>query len=168
MKIKYTENPLQIKIELNETEQQLLKTRLLVEELEWKMLDIADGDATYVEAMDSAYSEADRVFPYYLAALESEIHCGDCTSVPMSCTKCFAEGLLNLNHMEDIGGWYYIDKVFKQDGVTTCQQAIEWLENNPVKPTWEGSEPYVPRWQKEQDAALESLKKYQKEKLLPS
>lgn len=158
MKILHTQNPLKTRVELDKRDVSFIRKSLEIEELENAIYQFAPDK--YVEIIELAASEIERCLPYYLSALADEIHCGDCTKVPCSCTKCHAEAHLEIDTLIGIRSPYYAGKAFDEEGVETLDQAIQYLKNNPAKVTWEGSEPYVAGWQLQQDQTIEDLVKY--------
>lgn len=119
MKIIWNQNPLKTVIELEPLEIELLRHKLMIEEMEWAIcggwmhLDADDKDwYDPVKARDELkheYWHSDKykariqeMLDYYVAELKG-IHSGDCTCVPCSCDKCHAEGLLGLNTTKGLG-----------------------------------------------------------------
>lgn len=161
LKIQYDENPLKAKVLLNEQDLQLLRSGILVDALEEELYIITEGkqSKSYTQCLDDAYKEIERVLPYYLSALDGETHMGDCISVSCSCTKCQGESYLGISTLDSMREPYYINKAFNDNRIT-LEEAIKYLQDNPAKPTWEGSESYVESWQLRQDRAIEDLIEY--------
>ncbi len=123
----------------------------------------------------------DQLFEYYIDDLEHNSHCGDCTCVPCSCSKCHAENLLGIDTRKGLGKHeaYKIQGAFRKDkegmyydrnNQRTISEAIEILKNhdtNPTKPKdWPdmvGFESHIPRWNKEAVNAIEWLENYRDE-----
>ena len=53
--------------------------------------------------------------------------------------------------------------IVELDTDKTLDEAIKYLQDNPVKKTWEGSESYVATWQEQQNKTIEDLIKYKRE-----
>lgn len=105
----------------------------------------------------------------YLEELTS-VHCGDCTCVPASCSKCRAEGVLGLDTIKGLGK-HEASKIFGAYGGwennRTLDEAIAYLESyKPVRgEAWlkypqEDFDVHVPRWTEEGQRALAWLKQY--------
>lgn len=134
MKFKYKDNPLATEVILDQTEILLLESRLYADQLEWVLLDVADGDISgYEEALRKALDETKRILPYYLEDLLGE-HCGDCTAVPTSCTKCAAEDLLQISTNKlDKHAAYKIQRLFrKHDNINSAINDLESLTPDSV------------------------------------
>jgi hypothetical protein len=99
-------------------------------------------------------------------------HCGDCTCVPCSCTKCYAEGLLGIDTLAGLGKHEAskIGGAFKpKDGEeVSIEEAVSRLEDyHPVylgPPSWpyEEWQKHVPRWIEEGKRAYEWLETYRR------
>lgn len=163
MQIEYDQNPLKAKIILGETGIYLLRLALAREGFEDKLFDVCSGTekALYDDLYSGIYAEVERVLPYHLAACNGEKHFGDCTKVATSCTKCRTEELLGINTIEGIRHPYYVDSAFSKER-TTLTEAIDYLQSNPAKTTYEGSEKHVARWQEEINQTVEDLIAYKK------
>jgi hypothetical protein len=109
---------------------------------------------------------------HFLTELQS-YHCGDCTCVAMSCSKCHAERLLGINTIPGIGKHelYKIDGAFGKNNEKSLDEALESLKNYKVEPpadtsSWDrvgGFEQYIPRWTQEAQGAYQWLLKYKEE-----
>lgn len=149
MKIIWNENPLLTRVEMDDEDRRRL--RAAVGAYLNKYDDIRDA------------KEGDRFTGYAIKALEEEEHCGDCTCVPASCEKCFAEEMLSIDTIKGCGKHqlYKIRDAFK-DGVGITD-AIARLEAYEPKAEWEGWEAHVPRWKAEAKDALKWLCAYRDE-----
>ena len=124
MKITYTPNPLRTIVELDEREIELFRLKLKLEEYEdmifsahhaltRRLKGMGSLKAITVEqAVEEATKELDpnywceddnqldkrvqELLEHYLAALKGR-HIGDCTRMPVSCSKCHAELVLGIN-----------------------------------------------------------------------
>ena len=194
MKINYHPNPLRTTIELDEHEKKELWYKIVIDEYKWaiigakvKLEGIPSLDKTpnIEEAIkelrvDYFFNEgeyegkgvdarADEMLAYYIEELQGW-HCGDCTCVPCSCSKCHAEDLLEINTIKGLGkhSAYKIDSAFsdgkdengKNKQHTDINRAIEYLKNYEPKADWNGWEAHVPRWKKEAEHAYNWLVEY--------
>jgi hypothetical protein len=191
MKIIYQDNPLSTIIELTESEKRELWLKIKISELEY-LLESAWFEATNkkpdIEAikndLDIDYwcsddekskldNRVDEMFDWYLDDLKG-IHCGDCTCVPSSCSKCHVEQLLGIDTIEGLpkhsaSSIEYAFREFK-----TIDEAIESLENyvpDKSKGGWntesdERWNHFVPIFIKHANEAAAWLKHYKSEKLL--
>lgn len=93
-----------------------------------------------------------------------DVHCGDCTCVPATCIKCYAEEFIHVNTIHNLGKHpgHYVECAFG-DGRTTLEEALHWMRTEPIKATWAGWEVHAPRWKQERDAAIEWLERYGRE-----
>jgi hypothetical protein len=192
MKIIYTENPLASKIILDAKDKEIFRLKLKIQGLEEviygayfklkkkdggypKLYDPEEGVNRLQEWVDEQNDEGDtkhftECYEYYLDELENGEHCGDCTCVASSCTKCYAEGLLDLNTIAGLGNHSgsKVSGAFRTH--ETCAEVIEYLrkpitlepEDGKDKSWWK---PYIPRWNTEREHAIEWLIDYQKTKL---
>lgn len=111
MKITYTNNPLNAKLELNSHDLTMLKTHLELEELHdvvyWATHHLKDiknyNLVKALEALDieNVYKEINRCLPYYLEDLNLP-HLGDCTAFACACTRCQAESYMGIDTTKDI------------------------------------------------------------------
>lgn len=115
---------------------------------------------------DGLSARVERLLECYVGDLLGS-HIGDCTCVPCSCTKCYAEGLLGVYTITGLGKHqaYQIQQAFKDQG-TTIDQALEKLKSFEPRADWEGWEAHAARWRDEAAAAHRWLSKY-KERLFP-
>jgi hypothetical protein len=192
MKIIWKENPLATVIELDEHDKSLLRLRIEVADLKERIgmarFDLNPADREWhnknikprslEEAVDSALqmlyeSTEERLneqFNEYVNDLAGE-HCGDCTCVACSCSKCRAEDLVGVNTTKGLGkheGSCIAGAFWPKDGrVPTLQEAIESLRNPKFVNTWtsrrEDFDQYIPRWTAESKRAAEWLVAYQRE-----
>lgn len=91
-----------------------------------------------------------------------EEHCGDCTCVPCSCTKCYAEEMLGFYTTEGLGTHEAAAISAAFDG-RTSDEALDHLINDPITASWGGPDdwaPYVERWRGERDRAVAWLRAY--------
>jgi hypothetical protein len=180
MNIVWAPNPLLTTIVLDEQEKRFFRERLRSKYLEDRIegayfaLDPAFRErrkTTLEQAVASAIRELDwefttcdeerdgKTIETYLderlaSFLEDLVdrHVGDCTCVPCSCTKCYAENLLGINTLEGLGkheaskiGWAF-------DGGASIEEAVGKLRDyKPVytpNPNWpeEQWRVHVPRW----------------------
>ena len=116
-------------------------------------------------------SRVDRLLKHYLEELSGS-HVGDCTCVPMSCSKCHAESVLGVDTLAPFPGkhsMYYIASVFSRWNPETQEhdrpevsldEAIEKLRTLKPTASWSGWEAHADRWAKEVKIAYEYLLQY--------
>lgn len=185
MKVYWDLNPLTSKITLNEVERKLLHRSYLAEQYDMigsflrnankaltederqRSLNYADS---YLERAD-AEEESGEFLANLLEYLQEE-HLGDCTCVPASCMKCYAEYLLGFSTTSGLGksGGHAIHSVFHDDKYKpldiTGEQALEKLNNPnfwPMNPSWKDENEYakyIPRWTEEYQSAGRWYKTY--------
>jgi hypothetical protein len=153
MRIIWATNPLETRVELNESDRLLLHERLKTEYLENKIVAVSleldlkrhtestleNRIAAALQTLDVNYSLdgikrknktlnqwlSERVVEYEKSLLDK--HFGDCTCLPCSCLKCHAEYMLNIDTIDglDKHSAYKIDAAFK--GNASINEAIERL-----------------------------------------
>ena len=142
-RILWAENPLLTRVIVGDAERAILRIAIERDLREW-----------------DEYSEGnvDRWLGFAVGALDADAHCGDCTCVPMTCTKCMAEEWLGINTIKGCGkhGLYKIDGAFRRNGgaAVSIEEAIENLRNYDPKADWAGWEVHAPRWMAEAKRAL--------------
>lgn len=123
-------------------------------------------------------ADVDEQVNQYILALK-DIHGGDCTCVPCSCTKCFAEYSLGINTIEGLGkhAANYINSAFYKEGpeYASIDEALEYLLNYKVAPydpnsSWKnmGKEYYdswISKWESDAKKAYGWLLNYKNTKL---
>lgn len=105
----------------------------------------------------------------YVAALR-DTHVGDCTCVPTSCLKCWAEGYLGIDTMPGLGKYlaHKVDAAFGRNNERSLDEAIAYLAGYGPKPTsrWDGKmeiwNANLPRWRDEARQAHAWLAEYRK------
>lgn len=182
MKITYAQNPLYTTIELDEHEKKELWYKVKIEEmvnllfvahfyLKEKYYNLervkkAVEPGYYLDEKHGKKCGLDERVDMIVNELVQELmlpHCGDCTCVPCSCMKCYAENLLGIDTTKGLGKYMAnkINDAFEQSNEkVSLDEAIRRLENYEPKAEWEGWEPYAPRWKAEAAQALEWLKNY--------
>lgn len=148
MKIIYTQNPLACEFHLDEHEQKLFRAKVQLEDysdslsevtfiLEQDPIDIArlksicTWEGLFGEERDE---ELDRRAKIFEQEFLSE-HCGDCTCVPASCSKCYALELIDgfkLDPTWKIGKHtgYILSHLFRKEEIDTCDKAIAHLKKD--------------------------------------
>lgn len=181
MKIVYKDNPLETEVHLDDHDKSLLWHKIMIEELEELLFDVhyslteRDDAEKAVEVSDPDYymvdsgksgleKRVDNLTGWYVENLLQE-HCGDCTCVPASCSKCNAEYLLGIS---TIKGLYkhqanFVGTAFENS--SSIGEAIEYLENYNPHADWEGWEAHADRWKQEAAEALAWLEVYRQEHL---
>lgn len=194
MKIIYNKNPLLTTIELDDFEKKEFWYQIKLKEME----ELLYGAHCYVE--DSKYQNIDKVKKYvdpsyyssedgksaldercdellemFLSDLKNT-HVGDCTCVPCSCTKCYAESILGVDTIKGLSKYSAskINSAFGKKNENSIEQALDNLLNyEPVisaeeKERWDkvgGYEQHIPRWKTEAKNAYDWLLQYKKEYL---
>ena len=119
----------------------------------------------------------EQVNQYILALKDS--HVGDCTCVPCSCTKCFAEYSLGINTIEGLGehAANYINRAFHKEESehSNIDEALEYLLNYKVAPydpksSWKNMgkeyyESWIPKWESDAKKAYSWLLNYKNTRL---
>jgi hypothetical protein len=185
MKINWNQNPLATTFTFTEEEKEIFRLKCLIEDL-YERLDSAHyylGEND-VEKAKLEYDIWDkngnsRVFDegsylWKLHELEHGAHCGDCTCVPMTCSKCLAEDILGISTISGLGkaGGHNLSGQF--DNGKSIHQVILDLENyEPTPPQdpesierWErvgGFDKHIPRWKEEATKSAAWLRKYRDE-----
>lgn len=117
----------------------------------------------------------DELVSHYVEELRGE-HMGDCTCVPASCSKCYAEHLMGIDTIEGLGKHpgSKISGLFSRrpdgsfpslDDVLERLRVYEPVNMSPE--TWPQADfdVHVPRWKEEARHAYEWLSAYKREKL---
>jgi hypothetical protein len=200
MKIIWNENPLLTQIMLDEHEKKEFWYKIKIEELQNLMTsayfhleedkDFFDikrakedlepkyfypdwNDSSKKGQKSDLDKRVDELYEYYIADLEQNPHCGDCTCVACSCSKCHAEGLLGLDTIKGLRKHEAskIDGAFTLEGEKfptrekqrTIGEAIERLKQYVPTNAWEGAELHFERWIEEAINATKWLEKYRNE-----
>lgn len=108
----------------------------------------------------------------YVEELSEGMHFGDCTSVPCSCMKCYAEYLLDFSTLSlfSKSSVYKIGNVFAKNPDFTIDEAIDFLGGqgyvdyiSTPNENWKDKNDYmkwVPTWVEQAKVASEQLKQY--------
>lgn len=102
MKIIYDRNPLHVKIYLDDKEKEIFKWKYIAKQLEDDLsivqMFLEDGPGFSVQKALEFCREISDIEKYAVEALEAltDQHVGDCTAIPCSCAKCWAEGILEV------------------------------------------------------------------------
>ena len=165
-----------VRLKLDELEDAVSSARMVLDRGQWPWLAKLQGKVgplTAEEAVDLARDRLDfseparydgKSFDDYVLDRAVDLfqdllgeHCGDCTCVPASCPKCYAEGLLGIDTIAGLGkhGGSKISSVFRSrvpgGPEPTLDEAIEALRvYYPVStiPSWTGEDfdRHIPRW----------------------
>lgn len=201
MEIIWNENPLLTQIMLDEHEKKELWYKIKIEYLQDECITSAwfhleEGDKYFDvkrarEELNPEYfcpqwndsskkgqkSELDKridtLYEYYIGDLEHNSHCGDCTCVAASCSKCQAENILGLDTIKGLRKHeaHAIEGAFTKKGTkfaergnqNSIDEAIQILEQYIPTVSWEGAEAHFERWMEESIRATKWLKEYRKE-----
>lgn len=150
MKIKYAVNPLETSVILDEAEKVKLYQALYEDELCYARDTITNFQIT--EAFRERISTLHKSLIENLEILD---HYGDCVAVASTCSKCFAETLLEIDTIPGLSKMeaYYIKKIYEDYNPDTIEHAIKILETYEPTATWEGWEKHAPRWTREARSA---------------
>lgn len=177
--IEWAENPLASKVTLDDYGVLRLKYAMAIDGLlDAGVLINMDSGATspptkggkwvdhfeYIGHLDNIDTEIERrLKSWYLSGL-TEAHCGDCTCVPMSCSKCAVEEFLDISTTDGLNkhSGHHMAKAFS-GGRTTCALALNYMKTAPITATWDGWEVYLPRWTQERNEAIAWLETYAKD-----
>lgn len=142
MKILWNQNPLISDIEVDETDIEKMEDTLWNENISHRVYAVlrdkfdAPNDTALEKSLENlkiAYNMIPDVL-YYVSELKS-LHIGDCTCVPASCGKCYAESLLGVSTISLFGKHelYKIQEGFSR--YKTIDEVIDYLKNhyNPQK-----------------------------------
>ena len=125
---------------------------------------------THIHELDIESEEIQDIISYL-----NYIHMGDCTCVPCSCARCYAEELLDINTLPGLGKHmaHAINSAFfRKDSTRTIDEAIEYLKTPyEYKDRHEcykdySEEKYMPltvRWNKDREAAASWLMRYKED-----
>lgn len=194
MKITYNENPLRTTVELDDHEKEILRLKVVIRQQEYAIAgahfylddDYFDVDRARSELKYDAWEGKDfedDITKLCQDAIDNllDVHCGDCTCVAMSCSKCRAESLVGVDtmpglrkHEASLIGSYYGWK--PEHPKVSIHEVIDKLEVYCQKPiVWDDSkqkghpeyfwnkeiyEKHTPRWTQERENALVWLKNY--------
>lgn len=176
MKITYNQNPLVSTIELDEREYEILRLKIQIDMLEEKIVDAnmylgehrfdieaakQAVDLKFLDEGSNFKAEIERTFAYLKDELTGE-HAGDCICLPCSCCKCMAEERLGIDTLGGAGKHTLnkVSHVFSQPGVSTCDDAITWLESHEVEIPEAKMLPYFEGWKQTRLKAIAYLKNY--------
>ena len=194
MRLIWNENPLNTVVELDEHDTEVLRLKITIDQMRWRLLGAhfhllerrldldrarqeCDSDYFYNEegGLENSPLEqrVDMILEEYVKCLKLP-HVGDCTCVACSCDKCHAEDLLGIHTTRGLGK-HEASKIQSAFGekykpwkrTRNINEAIEYLENYDAAktpPDWEGWEPHVDRWNTEAKNACKWLKKYRNER----
>lgn len=180
MRIEYKPNPSETIVHLDDSDKDRLENAV------WESGIIDAAYSLYFNKEDDTKFESGMKELYY--AIEKEIqiddlvedlrykHMGDCTCVPCSCMKCYAENKLGISTIKWFSkhSLYKIDNAFQKEGAT-IDSVIEYLENDYEKTlkkekpeSWskysqEEYEFHFERWIREAKIAAKELRKYKED-----
>lgn len=198
MNIIWNENPLLTQIILDEHEKKEFWYKIKIKELQDEVISSAyfhlDEDKQFFDLKQARqelnpeyfYPEwndiskkgqksaldqrVDELYECYIGDFEHNSHCGDCTCVPMSCSKCHAEHLLGINTTKGLGKHEgsAINGAFTKlgtkfptrDSQNSINEAITHLDQYIPTAAWKGAEAHFERWINEKINATKWLKKY--------
>jgi len=193
MKIVYNENPLQTVIELDDNEKKLFWHKIKIKQLV-ELLFSAHFGLTYKssfkndkerikyaeQAVEPGYysskweegtgskrakmdDRVDEMYQWYLETLSGP-HCGDCNCVPVTCPKCLAEDILEIDTIPGLGKHEAakIDAAFRKG--KSINEVLKYLKSWELdKEKHKGYEFHFERWRQETINAYNWLKKYKEE-----
>jgi hypothetical protein len=188
MEIIWYKNPLATVIKIDDQDRELMRAKIENDTL-WgyvyhaqfranPKLDRYDKDEAIKQLVsidhDRVDKRVDEMLEFYTADLEG-VHIGDCTCVPCSCTKCYAEYMLGVDTIEGLGKHEAssISSAFEKHG--DIDAVIESLDNYKVQPfaenkAWHGGQfteeyynSWISEWTLQAKRAAEWLKNYKEE-----
>ena len=197
MKIEWAINPLETKVFLDEADRKYLRQAIRLEaalnaisyrDIRDKKTDPKDIErySIYVKQYDDIAHDEDEVsarIDERVADYEAELqsgHLGDCVCFACTCSKCWAEHLLDIDTIAGLGSHeaHNIDMCFTDTSTKpwsraerTAAEALEELAkpHSRVKPedwknhTQEEYESHIPRWEEERERAFKWYQNYVKE-----
>ena len=178
MKIIYNKNPCLSSIVLDDVEKELFVEKFKVDHITFSLhrlkyiLEKKEDNETVLKELNRImqyyYDEKlDKEAKSYLSEFENGVHVGDCTCVPCTCSKCYAENILGISTIEGLGKHhlYKIDNYFMKNKEASIDDAITYLTNyydsGPVPDNWKNNEESywkcMVRWKEEAKQAAEWL-----------
>jgi hypothetical protein len=175
--IEWAANPIATKIRLTEAGRLRLKLGIAMDWLEqaWccaklarEQQDLKWADSHHFEFTGVDNDTLARAIDRRAATCERELaesHCGDCTCVPMSCAKCYAESMLGVDTIAGLGKYpgAVVAGAFAGER-TTIAEALAQIAK-PIQPSWgmpADWSPHMERWQQERRDATAWLEQYQR------
>ncbi len=187
MEIIWKKNPLATVINIDDRDRELMRAKIELDTLwgyvhhakfradpKWKKYDEKEAIKQLVAIDHNRVDErVDEMMEFYEADLHG-VHVGDCTCVPMSCSKCYAEYILGVDTIAGLGKHEgaklsgYFDNYYEIDDV------LEALDNYKVEPfadnkAWQNGKfteeyynSHIPRWTAEAKNAAEWLREYKR------
>lgn len=180
MKIEYKPNPSETIVHLEESDKDRLSTAVWesgIVEAAYSLYFNKDDPTKLERNMEKlALAVEDQIDIDYLVEDLKHKHMGDCTCVPCSCMKCYAEDKLGISTIRWFSkhSLYKIDDAFKREGAT-IDSVIDFLENDYEKDlkkekpaswerfTQEQYEFHFERWIREAKIASNELKQYKED-----
>lgn len=181
MRIIYTQNPLASKIILDELEIEKLRYKVVKDTLYNKIVSIkyhllsgGDIETEFDKLFNGIENDQCEVHPQvidaevqhsmkYLLESATESHCGDCTCVAMSCTKCELEDKLGINLAEGLYSHHasYIADYFHDNPDATAQDCVDEFKNNEIiaSEAWHTPD-NLKRWNKERKQSMRWMQDY--------
>lgn len=170
--IEWTQNPLAAIVRPSEDDRRLMRARIegdLLRSLIARARGLirrgsVDQAKEALDSVDGIEQEVDPEFADYLDALRGT-HCGDCTCVAISCTKCWAESAIGIRTLAGLTKHtaHHIESAFGKDGARSIDEAIAALANYDPTP-WPNQEDFwrqhLPRWREEASQAHAWLVRY--------
>lgn len=170
-RIIWNENPLKSVVELTDLGKHYLKLKVIIQEQkEWMGQGhyvLSKEDLTLEKAKDTARildqefieRRVKDLMTWYLSELSSS-HCGDCTCVPASCSKCEVEGLLGLSTTKGLSKYAgnAINREFQK--YSNIDDVIIALRDYVPHAEWDGWEKHARRWKVQSTEACEWLSAY--------
>jgi len=181
MKINWHPNPLYSTIEIDDRDRRMMLLYVQNEEYTEILFDLQD-DLEQVplnpEVMTKRVAKWEKISNMDITTnmvsqwetFLTDSHCGDCTCVPAGCTKCYAEGMLDVSTIEGLGK-HQARKIMGAFGMNNERTIDEALEIMAIKPdyiktevwrqfTQEYYDSQVPRWESERLSAIKWLTEY--------
>lgn len=210
MRFVYYPNPLRTRVYLDDKEKEIFKLKHRLEQQKWiifgvryrlrenpnDVLECANkhfNGKTYWELAKAEIpknydteeynAELDEEAQSYIDELENGYHMGDCTCIPASCVKCYAEEVAGIDTITGLGkheaskidSLFFAGKRMSTFDIRTIDEVLEILKNYKVEPFEENKEwnrfpdrkelyeHHMPRWEQEAKHTYEWLLNYKQE-----
>lgn len=156
MKIIWSPNPLRTVVKLDNADRWALREAM--------QDDLTSEDSEDNKWMNDLHDEYERSL--------CDVHVGDCTCVPCSCLKCWAEYYLGIDTIRGLNKYmaHQIENAFSGSPGRTIDEAIAALADynpKPSSPMWDGRretwEAWLPKWRDDARQAHEWLVEYRAE-----
>lgn len=186
MEIIWHQNPLKSVFRFSDEDKELLKLKVKLAKMEeaigdaiFRLQDSGENSKYYDPKRALAHlsyteneNRLDEDFNRVLEELETGTHAGDCTCIPASCFKCYAESIIGVETIKGLSkhSGAKIQGRFSGEVETTIDEVLQALHDyQPRKPdAWkhmsdEHFATYVNAWKAQNEAAIQWLTDYKKQ-----